>query len=51
MQNANFGMMKCKMPKFSGLCLVPSKMPKFSGLGQNPECKMTTILPKILDGF
>jgi hypothetical protein len=30
MQNANyFGMMKCKMPKFSWVCFVPSKMPNF----------------------
>jgi len=27
MQNANyFGMAECEIPKFSGLCLVPSKM-------------------------
>jgi len=27
MQNANyFGMVECEIPKFSGLCLVPSKM-------------------------
>jgi hypothetical protein len=31
MQNANyFGMIKCKMPKFSWVCLVLSKMPNFS---------------------
>jgi hypothetical protein len=25
-----FGMMKCKIPNFSWVCLVPSKIPKFS---------------------
>jgi hypothetical protein len=31
MQNVNyFGAMKCKMPKFSWVCLVLSKMPNFS---------------------
>jgi hypothetical protein len=31
MQNANyFGMMKCKILKFSWVCLVLSKMPNFS---------------------
>jgi hypothetical protein len=31
MQNANyFGMMKCKISKFSWVCLVPSKMSNFS---------------------
>jgi hypothetical protein len=30
-KNANyFGMMKCKMPKFSWVCLVSSKIPNFS---------------------
>jgi hypothetical protein len=30
MQNANyFGMIKCKMPKFSWVCLVSFKMPNF----------------------
>jgi hypothetical protein len=38
MQNINyFGVMKCKMPKFSELCLVLFKMLKFLGLGRGSE--------------
>ena len=46
MQNGNyFGMMKYKMPKFSGLCLVSSKMPKFLGLGGGSEGSLGFFLP------
>jgi hypothetical protein len=46
MQNTNyFGMMKCKIPKILGLCLVSSKIPKNSGLGGGSECSFEFFLP------